>query len=102
MKPNQWQSLANFQTCTLQEKLDLLQVRREMLLQQQQEVLGRLAELACQKHELIERQTICELHSHVFWLRLRQDACAQHSDEAATTPAAERLLQVDTSPEPTC
>ncbi|HLI07835.1 MAG TPA: hypothetical protein VKV40_14790 [Ktedonobacteraceae bacterium] len=85
MKPNQWQSLANFQTYTLQEKLDLLQVRREMCLQQQQEVLGRLAELACHKHELIERQTIYELHSHVFWLRPGQDACAHHRDEAVTT-----------------
>ena len=92
MKPNQWLPMASFQMQVRPSHMDLLLARREWLFHQQQEVLGRLAALASEKHELIERQTTQELHWHVFWRRLRQNTDAPHSAEAETVPAAELLI----------
>lgn len=91
MKPNQWLTIASFQMQALPEQLDLLLARREWLFRQQQELLGRQAALAHEKHALRERQTTHELHWHVFWRSLRQDTDDQHSDEAEAAPATEPL-----------
>lgn len=91
MKPNQWLTLASLHMQARPSQLDVLFARREWLFHQQQEVLGRLAALASEKHALIERQTTYELQWHVFWQKLRRGTDAPHSEEAETVPATEPL-----------
>ena len=106
MKLNQWLALAYFPTHTLPKQMELLMAQREALFQQQRVLLQRQAMLACQKRELVERQTIHELQSRLFWLRLRRAAHAEQRDEAETILTSEypsalpefalRLLSGDT------
>lgn len=81
MKQYQWLALANFHAYTLPQKMGILLARREVLFQQQQNLLEQQATLARQMHELIERQTAHELQSRLFWCKLRQATLSELRDD---------------------